>query len=59
MDKRLEDLDTRVNERFDTLERRIHQVDGNVDQTRRDIRNWLVLVVRATSAVVTILQVIV
>lgn len=59
MDKRLEDLNTRVNERFDTLERRIDQADGNVDQTRRDIRNWLVLVVLATSAVVTILQVIV
>lgn len=57
MDKRLEGLNTRVNERFDTLERRIDQVDGNVDRTRRDVRNWLVLVVLATSAVVTILQV--
>lgn len=65
MDKRLEDLNTRMDERFDTLEGRMDQFEERVDRlndkiahTRRNIRNWLVLVVLATSAVVGALQLV-
>ena len=47
---RLDQLDARLNQ----MDGRIDRLDGKIDQTRRDIRNWLVLVVLATSLITSV-----
>jgi tetrahydromethanopterin S-methyltransferase subunit G len=45
---------THINERLGTIESRVETIDGKIDQTRRDIRNWLVFVVLATTLLTSI-----
>lgn len=45
-------------EQMDQFEERVDRLNDKIAHTRRDIRNWLVLVVLATSAVVGALQLV-
>lgn len=63
IDDRFETLDSKIDIRFGTVEERMDQlsgdvdrIDGKIDDARRDVRNWLVLVVLSMSAVVGTLQ---
>lgn len=66
MDKRLDDMNGRISERFDTLE---SQIEGNRDEigqvreevrhTRTEIRNWFILLAVTISAVVTVVTLLV
>lgn len=53
MDKRLADPSKRMDERFDTLQMRMGDrfevQDTKIDDTRSEIRNWLVFVILVVS----------
>lgn len=57
MNERLGTIENRiggVENRLDGVETRMDRLDGKVNQVRRDIRQWLVLVVLATSLLTSI-----
>lgn len=66
MDKRIADLSTRMNERFDTLEsrfdasdRRMDTLDEKIEQNRREMRRLLLVLFAGLSLVVAVVSVVV
>jgi hypothetical protein len=50
---RLETLD-QIDTRLGTVEDRLETLDGKIDDAKRDVRRWLVLVVLATTLLTSI-----